>query len=192
MNKLLKKCDSQTIASNIFFQDINEKYGDVSDILNKMDTPIIYTLADPVYSILAYLTHVKDEIYDKFKFSIIDLYNTDNENICFNGSGANIEYILRTTINKLENQPPIPSDIKVIYYSINSNKNIIQVDLDKSYIDFLISINSYNTYEPLEKEKELEKIRIVSSLKNDILIRNYNKSIRELYSEGLFPPFHIH
>ena len=189
MNKLLNNCDHDTQSTIEFFEAIKSKYGDVKNILNAMETPVILNLGDPLYMILKYLDDIKDEIYGKFRYSIVDFYNRNIDNPCFTGATEDVDYILRTGLTKIETQPPLPVDLKFIYYSINSNKNIVSVDLDRSYLDFLITVNIFNIF--TKKEEELEKRRILSEIKDGNVVKNYNKTVRELYNEGLFPPLHI-
>lgn len=189
MNKLLGNCDNDEQSTSAFFEDINSKYGNVRSILNSMVTPVILDLGNPVCMILKHLDTVKDEIYDKFKYSIVNFYNKNIDNPCFIGATEDVDYSLMPPGHKHENQPQLPADLKFIYYSINSNKNIVSVDLDRTYLDFLITVNNYNIF--TKKEEELEKRRILSEIKDRTLASNYNRTVRELYNEGLFPPTHL-
>lgn len=189
MNKLLGNCDNDEQSTSAFFEDINSKYGDVRSILNAMVTPVILDLGNPACMILKHLDTVKDEIYDNFKYSILNFYNPNIDNPCFIGATEDVDYSLMPPGHKHENQPPLPVDLKFIYYSINSNKNIVSVDLDRTYLDFLITVNNFNIF--TKKEEELEKRRILSEIKDRPLAANYNRTVRELYNEGLFPPTHL-
>ena len=189
-NRIFDMCGStDDNFANDYFNSLNLKYGNIKNQIVNMNTQIILSTEDPVFICLKYIEKFKIKLKEKFHDSIIKLYEKNKNNECFYNKKTSTEYILRTHINRIENQEPLLAgeggfDINTIYF-IDSNKNIININLEETYIDFLIKVRG------LRGDKEIEKEIILSTLGNLEQKKNYNKNIRELYNEGLFPPFQM-
>lgn len=186
INKIFDMCGStDDNFANDYFNSLNLKYGNIKNQIVNMNTQIILSTEDPVFICLKYIEKFKIKLKEKFHDSIIQLYEKNKNNECFYNKKTSTEYILRTPINRIENQEPLLAGTSDTIYFIDLNKNIININLEETYIDFLIKVRG------LRGDREIEKEIILSTLENLEQKKNYNKKIRELYNEGLFPPFQM-